>query len=1139
MSSLSITTQPQDITQTYNELGVYSSINVIVSPSNQNNSLSYQWYIDSNQVVAIIDATSNSYTPPSNSNVSVVRYFVIVTESDVNGQIATVTSDTITYTIEKANSSVSISIDGLSTNTFTYNGSENAPTLITTKTGSDSTTKYYYYGILSNGTAYGSSDIISNDKTETKPTNAGTYYVLAFVDTNTNYNSAQSNSISFTIEKANSSVSISIDASSTDTFEYNGLENAPILTTANSGSDSTITYYYYGTYNEITYGSSDITSNDKTETKPINTGSYCVIAYIASNLNYNSVTSDAINFTITTKQVTLNATKTYDGNKNLSETNVTIGNLVSGENLNYTSATCYYANVTDTGNYINAITLTNYLSDETTYYAFNYSLPDLTQYDATSNNVTITQKQITITATKTYDGNKNLSSVTIGSLVSGENLNYTDATCYYANVSNTNNYINAITLTYYSSGGTTYYASNYLLPSLTEYNSTNNKVTITRKQITITATKTYNGNKNITSVTIGNLILGEQLNYSNVTCYYANVSNANNYINAITLSNYSSGGNTYYASNYKLPTLDNTNAPVTINTKQVTITAIKTYDGNKNLMGYVTIGNIIFGEQLNYTDATCYYNNVTSNTNYIDAITLTNYSSGDTTYYASNYSLPSLSYHITNNKVTINTKTLTIQNPLFISKIYDGFKTTALSTDNSKNVLTGIVGSDDVSYNNNSTFDTKNVGNNKTITCNFVLTGTDSSNYSITQPTNPTSPYVYTASITVKQLTLSAEKTYDGSNVLGNCVTFNGMISGEQLNYTATSLYTNVSDNANNYINSIVLSNYTSGANTYLASNYELPTLNITNAPVTINKRQLRLRAKKFNDNNLSLNGAIRFGNLVEGELLLYTDATANTYLITDTQNFVKTITLLDGTEGLANNYQLPTLSYNITNNNVHYIEQSSSHSPSLPNMDFCGVDLSNSVEFSNAILVNSNLSNITMNESTDLFNALLSGVKSGGIKGSIGLIPMNWTLINGYLIGPGANLTGANLTGVNLSFMKLHNVDFTGANLTNVKFNKTHLTNVTFSGAILNGVDFTGSFIENCKFNDVSINSTTYFASNTNNMSIYKNAMMLNIMSKNINSDTNNPFVSENLPKGWKFLNKYFVGPGAILYNSDFSNNQ
>ena len=65
-----------------------------------------------------------------------------------------------------------------------------------------------------------------------------------------------------------------------------------------------------------------------------------------------------------------------------------------------------------------------------------------------------------------------------------------------------------------------------------------------------------------------------------------------------------------------------------------------------------------------------------------------------------------------------------------------------------------------------------------------------------------------------------------------------------------------------------------------------------------------------------------------------------------------------------------------------------------------------------------------------DLTDATLTNVKSSGITsdGSTTL-PTNWQLIEGYLIGPGADLTDADLTGADLS-----GVDLSGATLTNVK---------------------------------------------------------------------------------------------------------
>ena len=45
-----------------------------------------------------------------------------------------------------------------------------------------------------------------------------------------------------------------------------------------------------------------------------------------------------------------------------------------------------------------------------------------------------------------------------------------------------------------------------------------------------------------------------------------------------------------------------------------------------------------------------------------------------------------------------------------------------------------------------------------------------------------------------------------------------------------------------------------------------------------------------------------------------------------------------------------------------------------------------------------------------DLTDTNLTGVSSGGITSNPGALPTNWQLIQGYLIGPGANLSGGSL---------------------------------------------------------------------------------------------------------------------------------
>ena len=67
-----------------------------------------------------------------------------------------------------------------------------------------------------------------------------------------------------------------------------------------------------------------------------------------------------------------------------------------------------------------------------------------------------------------------------------------------------------------------------------------------------------------------------------------------------------------------------------------------------------------------------------------------------------------------------------------------------------------------------------------------------------------------------------------------------------------------------------------------------------------------------------------------------------------------------------------------------------------------------------------------------DLSNAVLYGVSSGGIESTPGGLPDEWELVNGYLIGPQANLANAALSGADLSGDLLGGANLTGADLSN-----------------------------------------------------------------------------------------------------------
>ena len=89
-----------------------------------------------------------------------------------------------------------------------------------------------------------------------------------------------------------------------------------------------------------------------------------------------------------------------------------------------------------------------------------------------------------------------------------------------------------------------------------------------------------------------------------------------------------------------------------------------------------------------------------------------------------------------------------------------------------------------------------------------------------------------------------------------------------------------------------------------------------------------------------------------------------------------------------------------------------------LTNADLSGANLTGAhligTTLTGATLTNATLTNATLSGAT-LTDATLTNVKSGGITGDGSTtLPTAWQLIDGYLIGPGADLTGAFLTGNN-----------------------------------------------------------------------------------------------------------------------------
>ena len=270
--------------------------------------------------------------------------------------------------------------------------------------------------------------------------------------------------------------------------------------------------------------------------------------------------------------------------------------------------------------------------------------------------------------------------------------------------------------------------------------------------------------------------------------------------------------------NYTISQPTGITADITV--KALTITGIsisnKVYDGNTTatISGTAAYSGLVGGESFSVTGtATAIFGDKTKGTN--KSVTV------------SGYTAPSANYSITQPSgltADITAKALTITGVTASNKVYDGSTTAALNTGSA--ALLGVVGDDTVSLNSVSAtglFADKNVALGKAVTTSgFSLSGADSGNYSLTQPST-------TADITALGLTVTGasvtSKVYDGTataTITGAALS--GVVGSDAVTLTGGTSGTFVSRNVGTGI-SVTTSMGISGAG---SANYTLtaqPTL--------------------------------------------------------------------------------------------------------------------------------------------------------------------------------------------------------------------------------------------------------------------------------------------------------------------------
>jgi len=593
-----------------------------------------------------------------------------------------------------------------------------------------------------------------------------------------------------------------------------------------------------GLANGETIGSVVLASSGTANTT--NVGSYNITAsgasggnFTASNYNISYANGS---LTVTPANITVTAddqTRLY-GALNPTTGNITVsGTLYNGDTMSSTANVSSTAtNTTAAGQTANltpsAATFTNGL-------AGNYNI------HYTNGTLTVNPAPLGVVATGVYNGTTTLTptSYALTGLANGETVTSVSVVSLSnANVA-ANTYITGLT-----SGGGTANLSNYQISQA--YNdspntTTTNAFTMAKANLTVTADNAANfigqGLPGSYNVSYTGFVAGQ--NASNAGLSAGTVSNS---------ANGSSGAGTYTltpsgfsASNYSIAYTNGTYTIVPADTLLVQTGSLSTTYGTSATLTPTSVQYYVNGTgvvNLNYVNNSG--STYTYNDGYGGTVTFT-LSPSNAAYSTSN-NLKAATYQISGSNLTqtgvnlngsgvyvgsltINQQALTASTS-DVSKVYDG--TTAMSGLNVG--LSPVVSGDVVTTAGTGAFSQANAGTNLSYNVSGLsLGGADAGNYYLTGGTSFSGS---NGVITPRTVTLSADQVYSGSTALTN-VTIGNLVGNQTLTYTGNASSKNVADNGSNYIANLLLGNGTDGG---LSDNYQLPTLNLTNAPVTITR---------------------------------------------------------------------------------------------------------------------------------------------------------------------------------------------------------------------------------------------------------------------------------------------------------------